>query len=40
MKMKAGVVRRFGGPDVVEIDDVPRPVVGDGDVLVRLRPPG
>ncbi|WP_327104831.1 alcohol dehydrogenase catalytic domain-containing protein [Nonomuraea glycinis] len=40
MKMKAGVVRRFGGPDVVEIDDVPRPVVGDGDVLVRLRAAG
>jgi NADPH:quinone reductase len=35
--MKAGVVRRFG---VVEIDDVPRPKVGDGDVLVRLRAAG
>jgi NADPH:quinone reductase len=35
--MKAGVVRRFG---VVEIDDVPRPTIGDGDVLVRLRAAG
>jgi NADPH:quinone reductase len=37
MKMKAGIVRRYG---VVEIDDVPRPVVGDGEVLVRLRAAG
>jgi NADPH:quinone reductase-like Zn-dependent oxidoreductase len=35
--MKAGIVRRFG---VVEVDDVPRPAVGDGDVLVRLRAAG
>lgn len=35
--MKAGIVRRFG---VVEVDDVPRPEVGDGEVLVRLRAAG
>ncbi|MFD2416444.1 alcohol dehydrogenase catalytic domain-containing protein [Amycolatopsis pigmentata] len=35
--MKAGVVRRLGA---VEIDDVPRPTVGDGEVLVRLRAAG
>lgn len=34
MKMKAGVVRRAG---LVEIDDVPRPTIGEGEVLVRLR---
>ncbi|WP_432827264.1 alcohol dehydrogenase catalytic domain-containing protein [Dactylosporangium sp. CA-092794] len=38
--MKAGVVRRFGGPDAVEIADVPRPVVAGGEVLVRLRAAG
>jgi NADPH:quinone reductase-like Zn-dependent oxidoreductase len=37
MKMKAGIVRRFG---VVEVDDVPQPEVGDGEVLVRLRAAG
>lgn len=37
MTMKAGIVRRFG---VVEIDDVPRPAVGEGEVLVRLRAAG
>ncbi len=27
----------YGGPDVLQLKDVPRPVVGDGDVLVRVR---
>lgn len=38
--MKAGVVRRFGGPDAVEIDDVAVPAVGADQVLVRLRAAG
>lgn len=35
--MKAVVQRRYGPPEVLEYTDVGRPVVGDGDVLVRVR---
>lgn len=35
--MKAAVCRRYGPPDVVEIAQVPRPVVRAKDVLVRVR---
>lgn len=35
--MRAAVARRFGGPDVVSIETVPRPVPGADEVLVRLR---
>jgi NADPH:quinone reductase-like Zn-dependent oxidoreductase len=38
--MKAGVVRRFGGPEVVEIDDLPEPQPGAGEVLVRVAAAG
>ncbi len=34
--MRAAVYRRFGGPEVVSVADVPRPAVGPGDVLVRV----
>ena len=34
--MKAILVNRFGGPDVLELGDVPRPEPGPGDVLVRV----
>jgi NADPH:quinone reductase-like Zn-dependent oxidoreductase len=34
--MKAAVVTRYGPPDVFEITDVPAPVPGDGEVLVRV----
>jgi NADPH:quinone reductase-like Zn-dependent oxidoreductase len=34
--MKAAVVSRYGPPDVLEITDVPAPVPGDGEVLVRV----
>ena len=34
--MKAAVVRRYGPPEVLEIEDVPAPVPGDGEVLVRV----
>ena len=27
----------FGGPDVLVHEEVPRPVAGDGEVLVRVR---
>jgi NADPH:quinone reductase-like Zn-dependent oxidoreductase len=35
--MKAAVVERYGPPEVVVIKDVPMPVVGAGDVLIRVR---
>ena len=35
--MKAFVRDRYGSPDVLELRDVDLPVVGDGDVLVRVR---
>ncbi len=34
--MKAIVYRRYGSPDVLATEDVPRPVMKDGDVLVRV----
>ena len=38
--MKAIVVRAFGGPEVLQIEDVPAPVVSAGQVLVRVRAVG
>ena len=35
--MRAVVIARPGGPEVLEIRDVPVPVAGDGEVLVRVR---
>lgn len=35
--MKAVVITRFGGPEVLEIQDVPKPQPGPHDVLVRVR---
>ncbi|MDL4817664.1 NAD(P)-dependent alcohol dehydrogenase [Actinomadura opuntiae] len=35
--MKAFVVRSYGAPDVLELDDVDRPEPADGEVLVRVR---
>ncbi|WP_439610103.1 NAD(P)-dependent alcohol dehydrogenase [Reyranella sp.] len=34
--MKAFVYRRYGGPDVVELAEVPTPVPRDNEVLVRI----
>jgi NADPH:quinone reductase-like Zn-dependent oxidoreductase len=34
--MKAVVYRRYGSPDVLEIADLPTPVPGDDDVLIRV----
>jgi threonine dehydrogenase-like Zn-dependent dehydrogenase len=34
--MKAAVYRRYGPPDVVTVEDVPEPVPGDDEVLVRV----
>src|SRR6476660_6291888 len=35
--MRAVVISRFGGPEVLEIQDVPAPKPGPGEVLVRVR---
>jgi NADPH:quinone reductase-like Zn-dependent oxidoreductase len=35
--MKAYVVRRYGGPEVVELADVPTPTPKDNEVLVKIR---
>jgi NADPH:quinone reductase-like Zn-dependent oxidoreductase len=34
--MKAARIDRFGPPDVITMDDLPRPVPKDGEVLVRV----
>lgn len=35
--MRAAVYRRYGGPDVVQVEEVPKPVPKAGEVLVRVR---
>ena len=35
--MKAIVRESYGPPDVLHLDEVPLPTVGDGDVLVRVK---
>src|ERR1700704_5003064 len=35
--MKAVVQLAYGGPDVLQLVEVERPAVGEGDVLVRVR---
>jgi NADPH:quinone reductase len=34
--MRAMVVREFGGPDVMRLEEVPTPAPGPGEVLVRV----
>jgi len=34
--MKAAVINRFGGPDVLEVEDMAAPVAGPGQVLVKV----
>jgi len=38
--MKANRVHRFGPPEVISFEDVPRPVPGKNEVLVRVRATG
>lgn len=38
--MKAVVVREFGAPAVLRVEDVPDPVAGAGEVVVRIRAAG
>lgn len=35
--MKAAVIHGYGGPDVFRIEDVPAPVCGPDDVLIRVK---
>jgi NADPH:quinone reductase-like Zn-dependent oxidoreductase len=34
--MKAALIRQWGGPEVLRFEDVPRPSIGGGEVLVRV----
>lgn len=36
-QMKAAMVRRYGGPEAIALEQVPRPQVRAGEVLVRVR---
>jgi len=35
--MKAAVYRRYGPPEVVNVEDIPRPTPGPNDLLIRVR---
>src|SRR5258708_8781351 len=34
--MKALVIREFGGPEVMQLEEVPTPVPGPGEVVIRV----
>src|SRR5712671_3540654 len=34
--MKAVVIREFGGPEVMRLEEVPTPVPGPGEVVIRV----
>ena len=36
MNMRAFVLTRYGGPDAMELRDVPRPSPGPGEVLIHV----
>jgi NADPH:quinone reductase-like Zn-dependent oxidoreductase len=38
--MKAARIHRFGGPEVIQIDDVPIPDPGHGEILVQVKAAG
>jgi len=40
MKMKAVRVHRFGGPEVMVLEEIPRPAPGEGQALVRIEAAG
>ena len=38
--MKAIVVREFGGPEVMKLEDAPEPSPGPGQITIRVRAVG
>src|SRR5438477_7762359 len=38
--MKAARIHRFGPPDVIEVEEIPRPSPAPGEVLVRIAAAG
>jgi NADPH2:quinone reductase len=40
LAMKAIIVREFGGPEVMKIEDLPQPAAGSGQILIRVRAVG
>lgn len=38
--MNAVVVHQYGGPDVLSYEEVPKPALGEGDVLIRVEAAG
>ena len=40
MRMKACRVHHFGPPEAISFEDVPRPIPGEGEVLVRVKAAG
>ena len=34
--MKAAVYRRYGSPDVVQVEDIEKPIPADNEVLIRI----
>ncbi|HYQ93819.1 MAG TPA: alcohol dehydrogenase catalytic domain-containing protein, partial [Burkholderiales bacterium] len=34
--MKAVVIREFGGPEVMRLEEVPAPVPGPGELVIRV----
>jgi NADPH:quinone reductase-like Zn-dependent oxidoreductase len=38
--MKAARIHNFGGPEVILVEDVPRPVAAPGEILVRVAASG
>jgi NADPH:quinone reductase-like Zn-dependent oxidoreductase len=40
LTMKAVRIHRFGGPEVLSYEEVPRPNPGEGQVMVRLKAAG
>ena len=35
--MRATVITEHGGPDVLQVQELPDPVAGDGEVLIRVK---
>ena len=38
--MRAARIHRFGGPDVILVEDVPRPIPASSEILVRVSASG